>query len=106
MKLVPGAKQLLTVDYNQLNIQPEFQNRVRSILPTEIARNWEKYAESFDFAASFSSIEHSGIGRYGDPIDPIGDLREMQKVRCLLKKGGDSSNEYLNVHSRCLTRTL
>jgi len=42
----------------------------------------------FDFAASFSSIEHSGLGRYGDPIDPFGDIREMEKVSCLLKKGG------------------
>ncbi len=45
------------------------------------------YANSFDFIASFSSIEHSGLGRYGDPSDPIGDLREMQKFHCLLKRG-------------------
>ncbi|CAO4378145.1 unnamed protein product [Caenorhabditis nigoni] len=31
---------------------------------------------------------HTGLGRYGDPIDPIGDLREMQKIKCMLKKGG------------------
>ena len=47
-----------------------------------------RYAGTFDFAASFSSIEHSGLGRYGDPIDPIGDLREMLKIKCMLKKGG------------------
>ncbi|VDM34294.1 unnamed protein product [Toxocara canis] len=41
-----------------------------------------------DFVVSFSSIEHSGLGRYGDPLDPIGDLREMQKIQCLLKRGG------------------
>ncbi|VDM61632.1 unnamed protein product [Angiostrongylus costaricensis] len=42
----------------------------------------------FDFAISFSSIEHSGLGRYGDAIDPIGDLREVWKILCLLKPGG------------------
>uniref|UniRef100_A0A0K0DPY2 DUF268 domain-containing protein n=1 Tax=Angiostrongylus cantonensis TaxID=6313 RepID=A0A0K0DPY2_ANGCA len=42
----------------------------------------------FDFAMSFSSIEHSGLGRYGDATDPIGDLREVWKVLCLLKPGG------------------
>ncbi|KAK6053192.1 hypothetical protein COOONC_09304 [Cooperia oncophora] len=26
--------------------------------------------------------------RYGDPMDPIGDLREVWKTHCLLKKGG------------------
>ncbi|VDN50097.1 unnamed protein product [Dracunculus medinensis] len=33
-------------------------------------------------------IEHSGLGRYGDPIDPFGDIREIHKIRCLLKPGG------------------
>ncbi|KIH45109.1 hypothetical protein ANCDUO_24855 [Ancylostoma duodenale] len=31
--------------------------------------------------------------RYGDPVDPIGDLREVQKVMCLLKKGGEQLSE-------------
>ncbi|VDK28154.1 unnamed protein product, partial [Gongylonema pulchrum] len=44
------------------------------------------YQETFDFVVSFSSIEHSGLGRFGDPLDPLGDLREMQKMRCLMKK--------------------
>ncbi|EYB85557.1 hypothetical protein Y032_0296g1700 [Ancylostoma ceylanicum] len=26
--------------------------------------------------------------RYGDPLDPIGDLREIWKTTCLLKPGG------------------
>ncbi|EPB67961.1 hypothetical protein ANCCEY_12944 [Ancylostoma ceylanicum] len=46
------------------------------------------YVGKFDFAISFSSIEHSGLGRYGDPLDPIGDLREVWKTACLLKPGG------------------
>ncbi|EGT36030.1 hypothetical protein CAEBREN_32691 [Caenorhabditis brenneri] len=66
----------------------EFKDRLSSILQVDFAKRWEQYAGSFDFAASFSSIEHSGLGRYGDPIDPIGDLREMMKIKCMLKKGG------------------
>jgi hypothetical protein len=31
-----------------------------------------------DFAFSYSSFEHDGLGRYGDPIDPNGDIRAMQ----------------------------
>lgn len=42
---------------------------------------------NLDFVISFSSIEHSGLGRFGDPMDPIGDLREMQKLWCLMKPG-------------------
>ncbi|VDD85134.1 unnamed protein product [Enterobius vermicularis] len=56
-----------------------------------------KYAERFDFAVSFSSVEHSELGRYGDPLgekyhnlqrNPVGDIREMQKMWCILKEGG------------------
>ncbi|CAB3396468.1 unnamed protein product [Caenorhabditis bovis] len=86
--LLNGASKILTVEYNKLVIQNQFQDRMSSILPIDFAKKWESFADSFDFAASFSSIEHSGIGRYGDPLDPIGDLREMLKIRCMLKKGG------------------
>ena len=30
-------------------------------------------------------LEHSGLGRYGDPMEPFGDVVEMHKVHCLLK---------------------
>ncbi|VDK49772.1 unnamed protein product [Cylicostephanus goldi] len=52
------------------------------------AEQWKNNLEKFDFAISFSSIEHSGLGRYGDNIDPNGDLREVTKIWCLLRKGG------------------
>ncbi|CAI2353988.1 unnamed protein product [Caenorhabditis sp. 36 PRJEB53466] len=83
-----GAAETLTVEYSPIEIQKEYQNRMSAILPAEFVENWKKYEGTFDFAASFSSIEHSGLGRFGDPIDPIGDLREMLKIKCLLKPGG------------------
>ncbi|EGT47114.1 hypothetical protein CAEBREN_04074 [Caenorhabditis brenneri] len=86
--LVHGASKILTVEYNKLTIQEEFRDRMSSILPIDFVKDWKKYAGTFDFAASFSSIEHSGLGRYGDPIDPIGDFREVLKIRCMLKPGG------------------
>ncbi|CCD64472.1 Methyltransf_11 domain-containing protein [Caenorhabditis elegans] len=86
--LVNGASKILTVEYFKLEIQEEFRDRMSSILPIDFASNWERYASTFDFAVSFSSIEHSGLGRYGDPIDPIGDIREMLKIKCVLKPGG------------------
>ncbi|CAB04491.2 DUF268 domain-containing protein [Caenorhabditis elegans] len=88
MALRHGAKKILTVEYNTLTIPTEFQDRLSSILPMDFVNDWEKYAGTFDFAASFSSLEHSGLGRYGDPLDPIGDLREMLKIKCMLNKGG------------------
>ena len=44
--------------------------------------------EEFDNAASFSSIEHSGLGRYGDPLDPNGDIKAVRQVHCMIKPGG------------------
>jgi hypothetical protein len=52
--------------------------------PDEYARN----PKAFDVAVSISSIEHDGLGRYGDPIDPAGDLKAMQKIKELLTPDG------------------
>jgi SAM-dependent methyltransferase len=42
----------------------------------------------FDVCISVSSIEHSGLGRYGDNIDPMGDIKAMKDIKNILKKGG------------------
>jgi hypothetical protein len=41
-----------------------------------------------DFVISFSSIEHSGLGRYGDGLNPDGDKEAFAQAWCLLKPGG------------------
>ena len=37
---------------------------------------------------TFSSLEHSGLGRYGDSLNPWGDLITMAKAWCLTKPKG------------------
>ncbi|UMM33482.1 hypothetical protein L5515_006946 [Caenorhabditis briggsae] len=88
MALQHGARNVVTIQRNKFNIQEEFRNRISAIFPAYLANNWQKFLGRLDFVASFSSIQHLGLGRYGDSIDPIGDLREMQKIKCMLKKGG------------------
>jgi len=44
--------------------------------------------EQFDAIFSFSSLEHDGLGRYGDPLDPNGDLKAMREMSRSLKPGG------------------
>jgi len=34
------------------------------------------------------TVEHVGLGRYGDPIDPEGDLRAMSQLQRVLAPGG------------------
>jgi hypothetical protein len=42
---------------------------------------------AFDVVLSISSFEHDGLGRYGDPLNPDGDLAAMRSTRRLLKPG-------------------
>ena len=42
----------------------------------------------FDGVVTFSSLEHSGLGRYGDPLNPWADLIAMAKAWCLTRTGG------------------
>ena len=48
----------------------------------------EGRAQPLDWIASYSSLEHSGLGRYGDPMNPEGDAEAMQQAWCMLKPGG------------------
>lgn len=41
-----------------------------------------------DFVFAYSVIEHSGLGRYGDNVDPFADLDALARIHCLLKPGG------------------
>ena len=45
-------------------------------------------AGSYDAVVSYSSVEHAGLGRYGDPLDPSGDFRAMAAVHAALKPNG------------------
>lgn len=47
-----------------------------------------KQIEQFDNSASFSSIEHSGLGRYGEPLSADGDIDAVKQVHCMLKPNG------------------
>lgn len=43
--------------------------------PMEAARDYlAKNFTQVDFIFSYSSLEHDGLGRYGDPINPFADL--------------------------------
>ena len=39
---------------------------------------------------SYSSLEHGGLGRFGDAVHPWGDLVTMAKTWCMVKKGGNA----------------
>lgn len=44
---------------------------------------------SIESLSCLHTLEHIGLGRYGDPIDPKGDLKAAKELTRVLKKGGD-----------------
>lgn len=76
-----GAKQVTTVEYNVPICDHDI---VKAISYTDFCNSSEKY----DAIVSYSSIEHSGLGRYGDPLNPTGDIETMEHIYRSLTPGG------------------
>jgi ubiquinone/menaquinone biosynthesis C-methylase UbiE len=45
-------------------------------------------SESIDSLSCMHTIEHIGLGRYGDTIDPEADLKAMAELRRVMTKNG------------------
>lgn len=81
-----GAAKLITVEYSKLITS--YPN-ITVMTPVELAESYlSGNFSQVDFIFSFSSIEHDGLGRYGDPLNPFGDLETLSRLHCLLKPGG------------------
>ena len=64
--------------------------KVTATINSRIQKDFVKNPQEtkFDFVISYSSMEHSGLGRYGDGVNPWGDLIASAKAWCLTKPGG------------------
>lgn len=67
---------------------------------------------SIETLSSLCVVEHVGLGRYGDPLDPFGSEKAIKEIKRVVKVGGvvlisvpvDSENKiYFNAH-RAFTR--
>lgn len=74
---------VFVTDYNPIVSEDP---RIQFIHMDEL-KSLEKSPE-YDIIVSYSSIEHDGIGRYGDPINPMGDMAAMAEYHTMLKDGG------------------
>ncbi len=80
------ARHVTTVEY--MRIHSDYQN-FTYLHPSDIARKYlDRKWEAVDVGFSYSSVEHDGLGRYGDPLNPFADLESVARIRCLLKPGG------------------
>jgi len=81
-----GVNKVTTVEYRGIIIE---HPRVHVITPYKLAGKFlNRTADIFDAAFSYSSIEHAGLGRYGDPLMPYGDMEAMAQIWCATKPGG------------------
>ena len=87
MLLNLGARLVTTVEYREVIIDDE---RVQTTTPYRLAEQFinEQSVVPFDTVFTYSSLEHSGLGRYGDPLSPFGDLEATAQIWCMVKKGG------------------
>ena len=81
MAIWQGAEHVYVVDYNKPVCEHE---KITVFNHEELLRSGIKT----DVAISFSSFEHDGLGRYGDPLNPNGDIEAMSAVRNFLRDDG------------------
>jgi hypothetical protein len=54
----------------------------------DIMNNVDELNEKYDYVTSLHAIEHFGLGRYGDPIDPDGHIKGIKNFHKILKVDG------------------
>ena len=79
MMITYGAKECTVIEYSK---RQSFHEKITYIQPDEVKN------KKFDICFSISSYEHDGLGRYGDPLNPNGDLEAMRKTKDLINKDG------------------
>ncbi|CAC5362041.1 unnamed protein product [Mytilus coruscus] len=103
-----GVKSIVTLEYGRIESQHE---QITTMVPSEYRRTFlDNSLGLFDAVVSFSSIEHSGLGRYGDALNPWGDLIVVARAWCVTRTNGslvlgvlyDINNDYISFNAhRC-----
>ena len=79
MAIYYGASKCTVIEYSK---RESFHDSIEYIQPHEVGDN------KYDVCFSISSFEHDGLGRYGDPLDPEGDLKAMIAAKDRIHKDG------------------
>ena len=80
------AREIVTVEYGAVHSE---HPQVSTKTPKEFRDDYlSGTLGNFDVVVTFSSVEHSGLGRYGDALNPWGDVLEIARAHCVTKLGG------------------
>lgn len=86
MLLEQGAVHVSTLEYSTIKCD---HPQITTYTPPELTNAFlNQTLPVFDGVVSYSSLEHSGLGRYGDGLNPHGDLIAMARSWCLIKNLG------------------
>lgn len=77
-----GADEVTTVEYNLLTYD---HPQLKTVSHDHFDQFYSTAHSQYDFVFSISSFDHDGLGRYGDPLLPDGDLMSMIRTKTLLK---------------------
>lgn len=81
-----GARHVTTIEYGAIESQ---HPNVTTLTNAEFNERFLNGSlVPFDAFVSFSSLEHAGLGRYGDSLNPWGDVIMAAKMHCALRPGG------------------
>ncbi len=81
-----GAAHVTTLEYGRIN---STHPRVNAMTPDRFRTHYrDGTLGTFDVVISHSSLEHSGLGRYGDALNPWGDILAVARAWCVTKPGG------------------
>jgi len=84
--LQDGAWKIVTLEYQEINSEDP---RIETIKPTDFReRVRDNTLGLFDVVVSYSYVEHSGLGRYGDVLNPWGDIIAVAKAWCVTQING------------------
>lgn len=93
--LYAGARHVTTLEYGKIESQhpqistltpAEFRTKYRNTLVRGAGRDGIVDDDLFfDGIVSHSSLEHSGLGRYGDAFNPWGDILAVARAWCVTK---------------------
>ena len=84
MALYSGFRNVTVFDIRPIDIQhPNVESFCMSLGPDT---EWD--GEKFDVVTCLSTLEHCGLGRYGDDLDPWGDFNLVKGIKKILKPDG------------------
>ena len=84
--LAVGASSIVSLEYGK--IQSEHP-AIETMTPDVFKQKFNEGSLGlFDVIVTFSSVEHSGLGRYGDALNPWGDVLEVARAYCVCKPLG------------------